>query len=142
MPTATVAEEPRTRLVRRVEPFDRIELRDPTNWVDLIAVPGASEEVVAEGPSVMLERVLMSVEGGMLHIRLTATLTERLHDALTTSLTRQHLVYRVRAPRLLEVRVGGLARICVDAFGADAPVVTRIGPHLPVIPRPAAPPSR
>jgi hypothetical protein len=142
MPATAVAEERRTRIVRRVEPFDRIELRDPANWVDLVVEPGAPEEVVAEGPPAMLERALISVEGGTLCIRLSATLTERLHDALATSLTRQHLVYRVRAPRLLEVRVGGLARICADAFGADAPVITRIGPRLPVIPRPPAPPSR
>lgn len=139
--TATVADERRTSTVRRVEPFERIELRDPTNWVDLVAVPGDTTEVVIEGPPAMVERVLMTVEDGTLRIRLTGTIGDRLHDAFTTSLTRQHIRYRISTPRLLEVRIGGLARICVDAFGADAPVVTRVGPHPPLMPRPPLPRS-
>lgn len=139
--TATAApNERRTTELRDLPPFERIDLHDRANWVDLIAEPGDRETLEVEGLPETLTRVHARVEDGVLRITLTSGLPDLLRDAVTTSLTRKHVVYRVRAPRLLEVRVGGLVRVSVHAFGKDAPVVTRMEPHAPIAPHPPVPP--
>jgi hypothetical protein len=139
--TATIAAGgTRARETRDVPPFERIDLRDRTNWIDLIAEPGEREGLVVEGPPDTLARVHARVEDGVLRITLAASLRDLLRDSVTTSLTRRHLVYRVRARRLLEVRVAGLVRVSVHAFGRDAPVVTRLEPYPPISPHPPIPP--
>jgi hypothetical protein len=134
--TATALPRERTSEVRDVPPFERVELRDPTNWVDLLVQPGKRQIVVVEGPAEMLARVRTRVEDRTLRITLEGSVADHVRDAFTTSLTRQRLVYRIHAPRLLEVRVAGLVRVTVHAFGADAPVVTELEPHVPVMPEP------
>ncbi|MBP1705455.1 MAG: hypothetical protein H6Q36_1194 [Chloroflexi bacterium] len=126
--TTTRAPEEATRTLDLVR-FERIELRDPANWVDLIVDPGAAERITVHGPRDLVDRVRIDVRRDSLHIGLAGTVTERVRDALTTSLNRRHLTYRIQARRVLEVRVRGLVRVSVTAFGADAPVVTRLVPH-------------
>lgn len=127
------------REVREVAPFERIELRDPANRVDMILEPGA-RLVAVEGPAETVRRVRTEVRDGVLEIGLDGTLAERVRDALTTSLTRRLLVYRICVPRLYEVRVAGLVSVSVSAFGADAPAVTRLHPQAPFPPVAPAPP--
>lgn len=139
--TATIAPgEARARETRDVPPFERIDLRDRTSWVDLIAEPGERENLVVEGPPDVLARINARVEDGVLRISVASSLKDLLRGAVTTSLTRRHVVYRVRARRLLEVRVAGLVRVSVHAFGGDAPVVTRLEPYPPIAPHPPIPP--
>ena len=140
MTTTAAPGERRVRETRELPPFERIDLRDRANWVDLIAEPGDHETLEIDGPPGMLSRVHARVEDGTLRISLAATLADVLRDAVTTSLTRRHLVYRVRARRLHEVRVAGLVRVSVHAFGAEAPVVTRTEPYPPMAPHPPIPP--
>ena len=129
------ATTPRTRSqatrTRELAPFERIELRDPANWVELTVEPGEAESITIDGPPDLVDRVRTDVHHGMLHIRLAGSATDRVRDALTTSLGRRRLTYLVRARRILEVRVRGLVRVSVDAFGADAPVVTSLVPKPP-----------
>jgi hypothetical protein len=132
-------ETPRSHLTLNVPPFERVELGDPVNEVHLTASPDERHSVIVEGPPEMLRRIRGTVTDGVLRITLVGGLAERLGDVATTSLTRRHLVYRVRAPRLLEVRVGGYVHVAVDAYGADAPVVTRLEPPAPR--EPHAPPA-
>jgi hypothetical protein len=133
MAATAVPGELHTSEVLPVTPFERIDLRDHVNWVDLIAEPGERELLVVEGPSSMLPRVHAVVEGDTLHITLSASIANHVRDAFTTSLTRHHLVYRVRVPRLLEVRVAGMVRVAVHAFAENAPVVTRMEPSTPQV---------
>lgn len=134
MPATAAPEELHASVVLDVAPFERMELRDPVNWVDIVAEPGERELVVVEGPPSMLARLRADVEDGTLRITLGGSVADHVRDAFTTSLTRRRLTYRVQARRLLEVRVGGLVRIAVHAFGENAPVVTRLGPHPPAPP--------
>jgi hypothetical protein len=123
-----------------VPPFDRVELRDSVNEVDVIATPAERHSVLVDGPPEMLRRIRGTVADGVLRITIGGSLADRIRDAATTSLTRRHLVYRVSAPRLFEVRLSGYVHVAVDAYGADAPVVTRLGPQAPRAPQaPAAP---
>lgn len=128
----------RTNRTLPVPEFRRIELRDPANWAELVVEPSSTSFVEVEGPADVIGRVQAEVDGELLRITLGGGLLARVSDALTTSLTRAHVSYRVRAPRVDEVRVLGLVHVSVDAFGADAPVVTRLHPVPPVA---AAPPG-
>ena len=132
--TGTLGE--RTSEVREVAAFERIELRDPTNWVDLVVRPDERYLVVIEGSPEMIARIHTIVEDGTLRIRLGGSIADHVRDAFTTSLTRQCLVYRIHAPRLLEVRVAGLVRVAAHEFGANAPVITHLEPRAPVMPEP------
>lgn len=129
--TATAAGEVRLSEVRKVPPFIRIELRDPVNQVDLIAEPGEPQVLVVEGPGETLRRVQTVVDAGVLRITLAAGVADHVRDALAPGRERHVVVYRIQAPRLDEVRVAGLVSVSVAAFGADAPVVTRIEPRSP-----------
>jgi hypothetical protein len=132
--TGTLGE--RTSEVRELAPFERIELRDPTNWVDLVVRPDERHLVVIEGSPEMVARVHTSVEDGTLRIRLGGNIADHVRDAFTTSLTRECLVYRIHARRLLEVRVAGLVRVVAHDFGPNAPVIAHLEPHAPVMPEP------
>ena len=135
--SASIAPRPLYRTeVRDLPPFERIELRDPASWVDLVAEPGDRHVVEIEAPPELMARIQTRVEAGTLRISLVATLSEMLRDAFTTSLTRHRVGYRVRAPQLLEIRVAGRVRVAVHAYGASAPVVTRLEPSPPTGPRP------
>ena len=136
MSASTAPRQQYRTAVRDLPPFERIELRDPASWVDLVAEPGDRHVIEIEAPPELLARIQTRVEAGTLRIALAATLSEMLRDAFTTSLTRQHVGYRIRAPRLLEVRVAGRARVAVHAYGANAPVVTRLEPVPPTRPNP------
>lgn len=132
--TDTVGE--RTSEVREVAPFERIELRDPTNWVDLVVRPDERHLVIIEGSPEMVGRIHTAVEDRTLRIRLGGSIADHVRDAFTTSLTRQRLVYRIHAPRVLEVRVAGLVTVAAHEFGINAPVITHLEPHVPVMPEP------
>ena len=132
--TDTVGE--RTSEVREVAPFERIELRDPTNWVDLVVRPDERHLVIIEGSPEMVGRIHTAVEDRTLRIRLGGSIADHVRDAFTTSLTRQRLVYRIHAPRVLEVRVAGLVTVAAHEFGTNGPVITHLEPHVPVMPEP------
>lgn len=117
--------------------FRRIELRDPANRAHLVVEPGHRATLEAEGPAEIVRRVRAAVDGEILRITLGGGPLVRVGDALTTSLTPEPVSYRVQAPRIDEVRVLGPVHVSVDAFGADAPVVTRLPPVPPPAPRPA-----
>jgi hypothetical protein len=119
--------------------FRRVELRDPTNWVEFIVEPGAPVALSIEGSRDFVGRVRTRVDGGTLLITLAGSLTEKVRDALRTSLTRRRLTYRLRAPDLIEVAVLGMVQVTVDAFGTDRPVVTRLEPAPPQAPHPGSP---
>lgn len=124
----------------RLGSFRRIELRDPANWAHLVVEPGGRATLEVEGPGNVVRRVHADVDDEILRISLGGGLLAHVSDALTTSLTREQVTYRVQAPRLDEVRVLGMVHVSVDAFGADAPVVTRLGPVPPLAPLGPRPP--
>ncbi|HEX5828872.1 MAG TPA: hypothetical protein VFY23_15215 [Candidatus Limnocylindrales bacterium] len=134
MATATPTPAGATTRRQPLYPFTQIELRDPVNRVDLVAEPADHEAVSMTGPEEMLDRVRLAVSGETLFITLTGSLADHVRDALTTSLTRRRLTYRVVTRRLVEVRVRGLVHVSVDAFGDDAPEVRSLGPRPPIMP--------
>jgi hypothetical protein len=116
--------------------FERLELRDRTNWVDLIIEPGEREALVIEGPPEILTRIKTEVQAGTLKIALGGNLFQKVQDALTTSLSRKKVRYHLTAKRLTEVKVFGMVNVDVSAFGKERPTVKYAGPVPPNIPVP------
>ncbi len=121
---------------REVSGFERLELRDRTNWVNLIIEPGEQEALVIEGPSEILARIKTEVQAGTLKITLGGNLLQKVQDALTTSLTRKKVRHHLTAKRLIEVKVFGMVNVDVSAFGKEKPTVKYAGPLPPNIPVP------
>lgn len=123
-------------ITREVGGFERLELRDRTNWVDLIIEPGEREALVIEGPVEILARIKTEVQAGTLKIELGGNLFQKVQDALTTSLSRKKVRYHLTAKRLTEVKVFGMVNVDVSAFGKDRPKVKYAGAVPPNIPVP------
>jgi hypothetical protein len=135
----TATDAPRATELRDTAPFDRLEVHDPANEVDVIVEPGDRQHLAIEGPPEIVARVRTVVIDRTLMVTLAGGLSDRLRDAVTTSLTRHHVTYRITTPRLLEVRVAGLVRVAIEGFGSNRPVVTSLEPHPPAMPRSPAP---
>ena len=84
--------------------FERLELRDRTNWVDLIIEPGEGEALVIEGPLEILTRIKTEVQAGTLKIALGGNLVQKVQGALTTSLSRKKVRYHLTARDSLRSR--------------------------------------
>jgi hypothetical protein len=129
----------RTIMTQKMDKVRRVELRDPANWGELVVEPAERVSFTVEGPPDIVERVRARVDGETLRIGLGGSLGDRVRDALTTSLSRRHVTYRVRAPHLDRIRVFGLVQVDSHAFGAEAPIVAHVGPTAPFAQRPPAP---
>ena len=121
---------------RDVSGFRRLELRETVNWVELIAVPGETEQLTIEGPPEYVARVKSEVRGETLVMSLSGNLSDRVKDALTTSLTRKTVTYHLTAENLVEIEVAGLIRVNLEAYGDNWPVVVDRLPGPPIRPRP------
>jgi hypothetical protein len=117
-----------------LEPFQRLELRDPTNQVELIAHPGEGYSLVIQAPDEMRKRMQIRVQEGTLSISLHGGILERLRDALTTSLTRQFIRLEVSAPSLKSIDVRGWVSVDARAYGNRQPELVRGGPFAMLAP--------
>jgi hypothetical protein len=118
---------------RNVSGFQRLEVREGANWVDLVVKPGEPELLTIEGPPGYVARVKSEVRGDTLKVSLAGGLSAKVKDALTTSLTRQTVRYHLTARNLVEIEVTGLVQVHLEAYGDDRPVVKD---RLPAPPRP------
>jgi hypothetical protein len=121
---------------RSVSGFQRLELREGANWVDLVVEPGEPELLTIEGPPEYAARVKSEVRGDTLKVSLGGGLSDKVKDALTTSLTRQTIRYHLTAKHLVEIEVVGLIWVDLEAYGDKRPVVKD---RLPAPPRPSRP---
>ena len=121
---------------RKVSGFRRLEVRATANWVNLIVEPGEPELLRIEGPPGYIARAESEVRGETLIVSLTGTLSDKIRDALTTSLTRKTVTYHLIAKNLVEIEVTGLVRVNLDAYRDNRPVVIN---RLPAPPRPLRP---
>jgi len=118
---------------REVGGFERLELSETVNWVDLVVEPGEPEKLIIEGPPAYVARVKSAVRGDTLQVSLAGGLSDRVKDALTTSLTRKTVTYHLTAKNLVEIKVIGLIQVNLDAYGDVRPVVKD---RLPLPPTP------
>lgn len=120
----------------KVSGFQRLELCETANWVDLVVEPGEPELLTIEGPPEYVARVKSEVRGETLRVSLAGGLSDKVKDALTTSLTRKKITYHLTAKNLVEIKVIGLIRVNLEAYGENRPVVQDRLPAPPIQPRP------
>jgi len=123
-----------TSTERPLEAFQHVNLRDPVNQVELILRPGETHAAAIEASPLMLQRIRLQVRSGTLYVSLRGNLAEKLADALTTSLTREHVRVTLTSPGLHSVRVKGWVAIDSQAYGARQPAIRRAGPFAPLAP--------
>ena len=118
--------------------FEEIIFRDPTNWVDLVLHEAEQPGIRIIGPELMTRRYRCWIRGSRLYIALGGTITERIIDAFTTSLTRKHVRIEVDVLRLVRVKATGLVTVDGSALHALRPEIQLFGPaalwgqHMPV----------
>lgn len=120
-----------TRIVSGVR---RLELHETVNWVDLVVEPGEPEQLTIEGPPAYVARVKSAVRGDTLQVSLAGRLSDRVKNALTTSLTRKTVTYHLTAKNLVEIEAVGLIRVNLDAYGDVRPVIKDRLPLPPIPP--------
>lgn len=99
------------RMEIQVHDVNQVTLRveNKMNWMTLRQ--GEPELLVIEAAGDVLDQIGASVSDGRLTIRNNGTWTERLRDALSTSLTRQQVTYQLTVRDLSQLEVLGMARV-------------------------------
>jgi hypothetical protein len=115
-------------LSRELQEFNRLELCDPANWVELVITSGDKESLTIQAPAELIPRIKTQVRHGTLVINLGGTILEKILDALTTSLTRQKVTYHLTVCRLDEIFLCGLISLDTQELENNRPVIRRLGP--------------
>ncbi len=102
---------------RSVSGFNRIVLK-AQHENELILTQGDREGLTIEGPSCCVHRIDAEVRGGTLYIGAGGSLRERLSDALTTSLNRPRIRYRVTVRELRGLEITAMASVRAAAIEA------------------------
>jgi len=95
---------------RTVSGFERVTLRSQ-HENELTIIQGEEESLTIEAPEEMLGRISSSVRQGQLVIVLEGSLGEKIADALTTSLNRPRIKYRLAVKDLRELEVYAIATV-------------------------------
>lgn len=101
---------------RELNAFRRFELFEPVNYVSLTIEPGEVDQLTIVGPPEYVARVKSEVKGRTLKVSLGGSLSEKVKDALTTSLTRKSVRYYLIAKNLEEIKLTGFIRANLEAY--------------------------
>jgi hypothetical protein len=104
---------------RELEPFDQFVLDTPNVEGELHIRFGERESVSIEASSRLLARIETQVKGGRLVIKVGGRLSERIVDALTTSLTRERVRYTVTARALTRLDLIGMVDVEASTLEAE-----------------------
>jgi hypothetical protein len=94
-----------------------LRVENKMNWVTLRQ--GEPELLVIEAAAGVLDQIAVQVTAGGLAIRNAGSWTDRLRDALSTSLTRQQVTYDLTVRDLSRLDVLGLARVDLARLETD-----------------------
>ena len=109
--SATVTE------TRMVTGFNRVVL-SAQHENELIITQGSHEALTIEGPADLVPRLVAEVRHGTLVLGTGGGWLEKLSDALTTSLTRPHVRYRLAVRELTAIEVNAMAQVTAAAVKA------------------------
>ncbi len=94
----------------RVSGFDRVLLRGQhEHWLTI--VQGEREALKIQAPPQLRERLEAFVAGGQLTLGLRGGLTQRMSDAVATSLTRKRIQYHLTVTDLTALEIYGIAYV-------------------------------
>jgi hypothetical protein len=85
---------------------------------ELIITQGSHEALTIEGPADLVPRLVAEVRHGTLVLGTGGDWLEKLSDALTTSLTRPHVRYRLAVRELTGIEVSAMAQVRASAIQA------------------------
>ena len=104
--------------VREIADVQRVRLR--SQYANELFIDQSEDEsLTIEATPRVLERIETTVDGGLLSIDLAGGIGDRIRDALTTSLTRPHVVIRLSLRQLRGLDIAALAYIRVRRFETD-----------------------
>jgi hypothetical protein len=105
---------------RQVGEFDRILVLVPNMENELVIRQGERESLVIDGccPD-LLARIKTEVRDGELRIRIAGSWTDLLKDALSTSLTREHIRYTLTVRQLTSLDVDGIMYIKAERLDTE-----------------------
>jgi hypothetical protein len=95
---------------RSVSGFERVSLRSQ-HENELTITQGEQESLTIEAPPEILERITSQVRDGQLSIVLDGSLSEKIADALSTSLNRPHIKYHLAVKELHELELYAIATV-------------------------------
>lgn len=116
--------------IRNLQDFNRLEVWDPANWVELVITSGEKESLTIQGPAEIVSRIKTGVKDGTLVITLGGTILDKIKDALTTSLTRKKVTYHLTVRQLDEVSLRGLISVDTSCLETSKPDIRRMAPGL------------
>jgi hypothetical protein len=93
------------------------------DYGEVIITLGDQEGLIIEGDKDLLKSIETVVENGALHIRIRTGILDKLGHALSTSLSRRPLRYRLSMKKLSGLYIKGAGRVRVSS-----PVDTQIWP--------------
>lgn len=99
--------------------FNRLELQAINVETDLTIEQGDREALTLEAPAHVLTRIETNVHDGKLIIGLGGGWTDRIKDAVQTSLTRPHVRCDVMARKLNGLEIKSLAHVAVAHLDTD-----------------------
>lgn len=114
--------------LRNLQEFNRLEVCDTANWVNLVINPGEKESLTIQGPAKLIPRIRTQVRDGTLVITLGGTILDKILDALTTSLTRKKITYSLTVRQLDEIFLCGLISLDIQNPENNRPTIRRLGP--------------
>lgn len=97
-------------LAPEVRDFERVVIRIHNHLCRLNLSQGTSEALQIRGPASVVDRLMPDVKGGVLRIELGGSLSDRIGDWLTTSLTRQSVQVALTVRELTELDLAGLVQ--------------------------------
>ena len=103
---------------RAVSGFDQISLR-AQHYNELIITQGDQESLTIEAPKDVLKRIETSVSQGRLMISLGGSFQDRVRDAVSTSLTRPTIKYRVTLKRLTRLEIFSMGRFGIGRLQTE-----------------------
>ena len=104
--------------VREITDVQRVRLR--SQYANELFIEQSEDETLTiETSPRVLERIETIVEAGLLSIDLAGGLGDRVRDALTTSLTRPHVVIRLSLSQLRGLDIAALAYVRVGRMQTD-----------------------
>jgi hypothetical protein len=107
---------------RMVSGFNRVHLQ-AQHANELIITQGDREGLTVEGPASIVPRLVAEVRHGTLVIGTGGSWLDRLGDALTTSLTRPHIRYRLAVRELVGIEISAMASVRAAAIRTDTLVL-------------------
>lgn len=109
----------RSTQAREVSAFDHLSLEVVNVENDLVIRQGSRHSLSLEGPADVLDRIETVNQDGHLRIRLRGRWTDRIRDALRTSLTRPRVRYIATVQDLAGLQISGQAHVDVFNIHTD-----------------------